>query len=252
MDNIGNYAKHARIWDWGGFDNTQEYQYWRAYAQQFGSNILIPMCALGEVGAYMANRGFNVTAFDITPEMIAEGRKRFGNTENLKLLQGNVTDSNFDIAPVDFCFCAEFGHLHNIDDIKLAFSCINRHMRAGGGFVIETGLRAPQGESKQFPPKTFYPNKQVYPGLKIWKVGEGYTDGESGRHYISQTVNIEDENGKIEETFEHSFYLQSYFREEWLDALSECGFSVMNEYGSRDKKSWNDGDDLWIVEAVKR
>lgn len=45
--------------------------------------VLIPMCALGQTGAYMAQKGFFVTAFDITKEMIDEGKKRFGSVENL-------------------------------------------------------------------------------------------------------------------------------------------------------------------------
>ncbi len=32
------------------------------------------MCALGQTGAYMAQKGFSVTAFDITKEMIDEGK----------------------------------------------------------------------------------------------------------------------------------------------------------------------------------
>ena len=82
---IDDYRKHAVVWDWDGFDNSLEYEYWCKYARQYGKKVLIPMCALGQVGAYMAQKGFSVTAFDITKEMIDEGEKRFRSVENLSL-----------------------------------------------------------------------------------------------------------------------------------------------------------------------
>ena len=89
-NHIGNYAKHAKYWDWSGHDRTEEHEYWFKYARKFGNNVLIPMCAWGETGAYMAQKEMNVTAFDVTPEMIAESKKRFGM---LKTLTSSVAKS---------------------------------------------------------------------------------------------------------------------------------------------------------------
>ena len=87
---IGNYKEHAAIWDWDGFDESEEYEFWYDWAIKYGKNVLIPMCALAEKGAYMAEHGINVTAFDITAEMVNEGNKRFGKISNLKILCGDV------------------------------------------------------------------------------------------------------------------------------------------------------------------
>ena len=160
-DNIGNYALHAAIWDWGGHDRTEEHEYWCHYAAQYGKNVLIPFCAIGETGAYMACRGFTTTSFDITPEMIAEGKKRVDHVPGLQLFEGDVTDFYFDIPPADFCFATDFVHIHTIEKVKKALLCINRHLRVGGVLVIETGL--PAKESNYTPYKTFYPKEQVYP-----------------------------------------------------------------------------------------
>lgn len=248
MSGIGNYALHAHIWDWGGYDRTEEFEYWSSYATEYGKNVLIPMCALGETGAYMARKGFAVTAFDFTPEMITEGKKRFGYIQGLNLREGNVTDFRFDISPADFSFCVDFGHLHTIGDIKKALVCINAHLRDGGCLVIEAGL--PPKESNYTPPKIFYPKTQVYPDIKVWKTGDGRDEAETGRHYISQTVYIEDKDGRMEQ-FDHSFYLQSYTREAWLSALAKSGFEVRHEYRNREKEPWSEGDGMWIAEAVR-
>lgn len=197
----------------------------------------------------MAQRGMIVTAFDITPEMIMEGKKRFGDLQGLKLLVGDATDFRFNIQPVDFCFGVDFELLHSIEDIKKAFSCINNHMRDGGGFVIEAIL--PPNESDSWPLQTYMPVRQVYTGKKVWKTGNGHNDAETGRRYISQTFHIEYENGDTE-NFDHSFYMQCYSREEWLGAFKDCGFDVVGEYKDHELESWKSGSDKFIIfEAVK-
>jgi len=117
-NHIGNYAKHARFWDWSGHNRTQEHEYWLKHACKYGNNVLIPMCALGETGAYMAQKGMNVYSFDITPEMIIESKKRFGGIPGLQFFEGDVTNFRFDIPPADFCYCTDFGHISTIEDIK--------------------------------------------------------------------------------------------------------------------------------------
>lgn len=250
-DNIGNYAKHARYWDWSKLDHDRapEDAYWHRAALRYGKHVLLPMCALGEAGAYMARRGMHVTAFDLTPEMIAEGKKRYGDVQGLCLREGDVTDFHFDITPADFCYSVDFGHLLTMDDVKKALVCINSHLRDEGGLVIETTL--PPVESSSYPLRTFTPQRQVYPGLRVWKTGESRIDAETGRHYISQVFYAEDENGNVE-SFAHAFYLQSYPREAWLSAFAECGFAVVNEYSSREAGSWqNGGDGFRGFEAVR-
>ncbi|MCL2810967.1 MAG: class I SAM-dependent methyltransferase [Clostridia bacterium] len=251
MNDIGNYARHAQYWDWGGHDRTDEDAYWNNFALKYGKNVLIPMCALGETGAYMAENGFNVTAFDITPEMISEGKKRFDDVPGLRFFEGDVTDFHFDIPPADFCFSMDFGHLLTIHDVKKALACIRNHLRIGGCLVIETGLRLPDAESDYYPTKTFYPSKQVYPSVKVWKTGDTRYNAQTGRSHISQTFYAQDESGHVE-SFDHSFYLQSYFREEWLGAFKACGFDIIGEYSSREVNSWQSGGEGFrIFEAVK-
>ena len=236
-----NYAAHAAIWDWGGCDRSAEFEKWRQIAERFGKYVLIPFCALGECGAYMAEHGLDVTAFDITPEMIAEGKKRFGNLPELKLYTADITDFHFDGLQADFCFVSgDFGHIHTLGEVKQTLCCIGRQLREGGGLVIEAGAQIT--ESRYTLPQTFYPKAQVYPDKKVWKVGDGRADAENNRFYISQKVYIEDAWENVEQ-FDHSFYLQNYTPEEWKNALTECGFDGIKTY---------DKDGSMIFEAAKK
>lgn len=251
MNDIGNYSAHAKYWDFGGIDRTPEHEYWLRYAKKYGYCVLIPMCALAETGAYMAERGFSVTAFDLTPEMISEAKKRFGHLPNLRLFVGDVCDFSFDIEPADFAFCSDFGHIHSLEDTARALECVCKHLRTGGCFVLETNLRSPDESSWASEERTFEPQKQIYPNLKVWKVGSSRYDAETGRQYIMQTFYAEHKDGKVE-SFDHEFALQRFTRDEWLGVISKSGFEIVGEYSDRDLNTWNSGNGLLVFELIRK
>lgn len=174
---IGNYAEHAKFWDWGNLDHDRAANdgYWYQFERQYGNRVLIPMCALGEAV---------------------------------------VRNFRFDIPPVDFCYAVDFGHLHTVEDVKRALLHINYHLRDGGGLVVETGLRVRGKTTDYTPPQVFMPKKQVYPHLKVWKVGDTLNDAQTGRCHISQMFCAENESGHVE-SFDHAFYMQSYRKFDW-------------------------------------
>lgn len=249
-DNTGNYAAHAQYWDWGALDHDRTPDDARdlAFARQYGDSVLIPMCAWGEKGAYMAERGMRVVAFDITPEMIAEGKKRFGNIPSLTLLVGDATAFHFDIEPVDVCAFAEFGWIHSLEDLKRSLACIRGHLRDGGHLIVEEFIGARDSQTGL---ETFRVQNNPYLDREVYKTGITRNEASTRRCYIEQTIYIDHHDGRKEQ-FDHVFYLQGYARGEWLEALAESGFEVAAEYRSREKEPWREGDCHWIAEAVKR
>lgn len=197
----GDYAKHAVVWDWDGYDNTAEYDYWCNYAGQFGNKVLIPMCALGQVASYMAQKGYKVTAFDITKEMIYEGRRRFMvNNEhqdscNLALEVADICDFSFDEKNFDFAFLAtqDLNLLTDITKVSNALLSIGQHLRKGACLSLE--LTLPGSESYRSPRRTFQPRVANYKDKKVWKDSESRYDAKTRKHHIDQIVYVEDNNG---------------------------------------------------------
>jgi cyclopropane fatty-acyl-phospholipid synthase-like methyltransferase len=242
------YNNIAKVWDWDGYDNTPEYEYWCDYASQYGKKVLIPMCALGLGGAYLARHGFDVTAFDLSAEMIDEGRRRIGTIDNLSMQVADIRSFSFDNAPFDFTYIQDLHLLPSINDVKEALHAIHPQLRTGGGMVLE--LTLPHGESETYEKRVFYPRVPNYTDKKVWKEHEGYYDAETKTNHISQMVIIETDSGI--EKIPYVISLQYYDRALMLSALEDCGFDVKNEYKNRDKEPWREGDHGWIVEAVKR
>jgi SAM-dependent methyltransferase len=250
MKNDKSYNNIAKVWDWDGYDNTPEYEYWCEYAQQYGNKVLIPMCALGLTAAYLSRHGFTVTAFDISEEMIGESKKRIGDAPNLRLEVANIRCFAFEDAPFDFTYIEkqDLHLLSSIGEVKEALAAIHAQLRTGGGLVLE--LTLPYGETEDHEKRVFQPRVPNYTDKKVWKEHQGRYDAETKINYIDQTVFIETEEGT--ETIPYVISLQYYERDEILKALDACGFKVAYEYKNREKEPWREGDYSWIVEAVKR
>ena len=248
---LNDYQKQAIVWDWDAYDETPEYEYWCKYATQFGKNVLIPMCAHGQTGAYMAKKGFSVVAFDITPEMIAEGKKRFSSISGLELVIADILNLDLNINDIDFSFIAGNGDLHllqTVKDIELAFTSLHKHIRTGGCLALEITL--PPNESYNYPKKIFHPRITNYSDKNIWKENEVKYDAKEKRQYIDQTVYIEDQNGI--EAFLQNVCLQYYDNGVIQDLLKKCGFIVKGEYSDRLKTHWKTGDGSLFIEAIKK
>ena len=249
--NIGNYIKHAKIWDWSGYDRTKEFEFWLKLAEKYGKNVLSPMAAIGEASAYLAQNGFKVTASDITKEMVEEGLKRYGDIPDLKFIQSDVCDFNLSEKSYDFAFVGttDLHHLQTIDDIRKALNCIYQHLRSEGGLGLE--LWYPSKESWKSPKRVFHSLKSKDDNkIKIWKEAETEYNSENQKVSISQTVYIQNEDKT--ESFIHEFELQLYSRNTLLQTLSECGYCIKAEYGGYSFETWSPNSSNWILEVIKK
>lgn len=250
INGIGNYSKHASIWDWSGYDRISEFQFWRKMAEVYGKRVLSPMAAIGETAAYMAKNGFVVTASDITKEMVEEGNKRYKDILNLKFVQANICDFEDEEENYDFAFIGttDIHHLQTEDDLKAALISIHQHLRQGGGLGLE--LWYPSKQSWSSPRRTFEPLKPMEnKKVKVWKEGQTEYNAEKQRVKISQVVYIQE--GDNTESFVHEFQLQLFSREWFLGILTECGYSLKSEYGDYTFETWTLESSKWIIELIR-
>ena len=198
----------------------------------------------------MAQKGFSVTAFDITKEMIDEGKKRFGSVENLSLKVADICNLHLGESDFDFCFIAT-QDLHLLSDLKIvrkAFRSLALHLREGGGLLLE--LILPSSESFELPKQTFYPRVPNYTDKKVWKESKNRYDAFTKRYYIDQIVYIQDEKGIT--SFPYSVTLQYYEQGEIRSALKDAGFIITGEFQNRNKELWTTESSEWIIEAIKK
>lgn len=222
-----NYTAHAALWDWDLYVDTAAQAFWRAMSGRYGRRVLSPMCALGQTAATLAEAGCTVTALDYTPEMIAEGRKRYGHIHGLTYVQGDIRDFTLPEL-VDFCFIdgTDLFLLPSLADVRQALGAIHRHLRPGGGFGLSVAY--PPEASHAYPMQRFDPRVPRRDGTVTWKEGDSTYDAATGRQEIHQILYAQ-RDGETQR-IDHRVTLQYYAREALWDAFAACGFQLAGAY----------------------
>lgn len=226
-----NYSSHAAYWDWDEYDRSKDFDFWCRMCDKYGENVLSPMCAIGQAAAYMATKGYYVTALDYTKEMIFEGKKRFGNVNGLDFVQGDIR--NFELNKCfDFCFIdgTDLHLLLSFDDVQKALRNINKHLRVGGGFSLE--LAYPSTISHSAPMRRFDPRVPRSDGIITWKEGDSNYDANTKKQDIHQILYVK--NGDKIDSIELFVSLQYYDKEEIINAFQVCGFKIVGEFSDRE------------------
>ena len=234
---MNDYQQQALVWDWDAYDNSPEYDRICQLASTYGKNILLPMCALGEMGAYMAGQGFTVTAFDITPEMIAQGQCRHGDVRGLHLAVADLLALDLPQKDFDFVYIGGSGDLHllmSLENVEKAFRSLHKHMRPGACLYLE--LTLPGETSNSSPKQTFHPRVPRYTDKKIWKENQSAYNATTQQQHITQTVYVEDAAGT--RSFTQEIRLQYWSPDEITALLQRCGFAIASKQ-THDVYSWS-------------
>lgn len=110
----------------------------RAIAPAAGESILDIAAGTGTSSAALLRSGARVTALDLSPGMIAEGRKRY---PKVNFVEGDATklpfgDNEFDAVTISF-------GLRNVEEPRIALSEMYRVLKPGGRLVICEFSRPP-------------------------------------------------------------------------------------------------------------
>ena len=111
-----------------------------------GADVLDIGCGYGRLAIPLAREGFRVTGLDLSPDLIAEAKRRAA-TAHLKISfgVGNMTslpyhDERFDAA---LCLWSAFNELLEVHEQRAALAEMYRILRAGGLGLLEGPLYVP-------------------------------------------------------------------------------------------------------------
>jgi SAM-dependent methyltransferase len=103
--------------------------------------ILDVPCGFGRVSKPLAELGFQVVGVDLSPDMIAEGRRRCDGLD-VELIEGDMrelpVEGSFDAI---LCLFSSIGYSGDPDDDLRFFRAARRHLGDGAPLVIDTRHR---------------------------------------------------------------------------------------------------------------
>jgi ubiquinone/menaquinone biosynthesis C-methylase UbiE len=94
-------------------------------------------CGTGVITLSLAERGFDVTGVDHSPDMLAIAEQKLAQNPvrgSYDLMTGDVRDLHFDAAEFDCVTCQ--GLLHHLEDIRPCIAELTRVLKPGGFFYV--------------------------------------------------------------------------------------------------------------------
>lgn len=100
------------------------------------SNILDIACGTATLSLCLSNMGYNVTAMDLSQEMLVQASVK--SNGKITLLKGDMTDFEFS-QNFSACICTldSINHLTDIQDVKKCFDCVYNSLEDGGIFIFD-------------------------------------------------------------------------------------------------------------------
>lgn len=193
------------------------------YSSSEPSLVLDLGCGTGSMTIRLAARGYDMTALDISEDMlsVAEARAREAGHDGILFLRGNM--SSFELyGTVDAVVCCLDGinHLTSRNDLLSCFSCVHNYLNPDGLFIFD--LNTPHKFRTEFADRDYILEEDGV--MCCWR-NRLNRKGDVVDFYL--TVFEESENGEwlrsdgVER--ERAYGMRSI-----ENALAECGFELVN------------------------
>ena len=118
-----------------------DYEKWTSFIlkniPQNSVKILEAACGTGNITYHLANEYLNITAFDISEEMLVKAYEKLRKYRNVNILNQDMV--KFKINQLfDGCICCCDGvNYLNENDLKLFFEKVFNHLRENGKFIFD-------------------------------------------------------------------------------------------------------------------
>lgn len=217
-----SYKEFSQIYDL--LMNDMNYKKWTSFIIRKIENknkILEAACGTGSITSILSENNYNVTAFDLSQDMLMKAYEKTRKNPSIKLLNQNMInfkiDDKFEAA---ICCCDGVNYL-NIDEVLLFFKSVYEHLLPDGQFIFDISTK-----NKYI---TLLQDTYVYDDGEIFYVWENILDLEEKKVDIEINFFINDRNNKYDRINEIQIqYI--YDIDEIVLLLQQAGFHDIKVY----------------------
>lgn len=224
------YARFAEIYD--RLTHDIPYIKWADYLQsaflKFDRDphlVLELGCGTGSMAIELAQRGYEMIALDMAPEMLSRAYEK-AKEKQADILFLNQDMREFELyGTVDavLCLLDSLNYMSSIKDIRKVFRLVHNYLNPGGLFIFD--LNSPYKLSNVLGNETFY----ELDDQTAWIWTNTY-DPKKRSTTFDLTFFVKNEDG-LYERFEETHKERAFEREEIAGALEECGLTLLGDYG---------------------
>lgn len=137
------YNEFASLYD--ELMNDFDYEMWFNYIENIFKKykispvkILEMACGTGNLSIYLAEKGYKLTCFDLSEEMLAQAYEKLNRYKNVKLLNGNMIDFKIKQKYNSIIsICDSINYITDLEDLKTTFENVYNHLEDDGIFIFD-------------------------------------------------------------------------------------------------------------------
>ncbi len=257
MDNAQGYGAVSHIYDI--INSPELYEAWADFAEGCFERflprrpelLLDLACGTGTLTALMAERGYDMTGVDLSPEMLAVARERCPE-DVLLLLQDMTKFELYGTVGAVLCSFDSLNHLTRKGRLERCFSLVHNYLDPGGLFIFD--MNTPARFEKEYGKNSYQFEDETADGRAVfcnwqndYSAGRGICD-----FYL--TVFTETEPGSGDYSRRDEVWSEKcYTRAEIEEKLKEAGFALRGVFGNTNFKriSKSDKKMYFVAECIK-
>ena len=143
MLEMNRYNEFASLYD--ELMNDFDYEKWFNYIEEIfvkykisPTKVLEMACGTGNLSIHLAEKGYKLTCFDLSEEMLAQAYEKLNRFKNVKLLNGNMINfkinQKFDSI---ISICDSINYITDLEDLKSTFENVYNHLDDNGIFIFD-------------------------------------------------------------------------------------------------------------------
>lgn len=139
---MDSYREFANLYDrlMDDFDYKKWYGYIEDIFKKYDKpkNILEMACGTGNITYYLGCAGYELTAFDLSEDMLSIAYNKLIDLDNVKLLQQDMIDFKID-EKFDsiIATCDSINYITETRDLLTTFENVYSHLKEGGLFIFD-------------------------------------------------------------------------------------------------------------------
>ena len=246
------YTAMAPIYD--AMNEELDYSLWadfieeqfRRFAKEKPSLVLDLACGTGSMTIELAKRGYDMTAVDLSADMLSLAADRIaeaGLTDVLLLQQDMTRFELYGTVDAVVCCLDSINHLTGRGDLSRCFSLVHNYLNPDGLFLFD--VNSPWKFENIYGDNDIILEDRTGSSVCCWR--NAY-NRESGLCTFDLTIFTEGEDGRYtrsDAVQEERCYSEGRLRR----ALERCGFEVLGLFGGYDFAPASETDERWYIAA---
>jgi len=247
---------YARFYDWIYEGITEDIPFYLHAAREHGSPVLELACGTGRITIPLAREGFEVIGLDLSAEMLRIAQEKLSEERpevraRVRLIEADMSDfALHETVSLAFIPAASLFHVHANEQRSSCLSCITRHLKPGGGVIVDlipADRMANQtvGETQEF-------RRSVSPltGLLTRQLGKLSIEREAQRVTVEHTY-VEQLPDGSERRY---LFVEDYTwltEDQMRGLLAEAGFVNVEVFGDYEREPFTEVSPRMIFAARK-